>query len=250
LNGIGFVTRAWLVEIIVRVSELGGEFGDKFDANFITTRADGRTKRGEKVGRLAAEFELHATNGLLSDASESAAPPSMNSGDYALLGINEENRYAIGSLHAEQQPRGVCEGGIALWRLGGGLREKVNDVGMELLQGEQSRALSSDCGLEEAAIFCYGFAGIPLQEAKIQNFLSVEDAGSAGARAEAMDQPGNFRQGSELQNLQPGGALQQPRRRNGGTARGRLCVLTRAMISSECFRGGHNLNSIIAISRT
>ena len=102
LNGIGFVTRAWLVEIIVRVSELGGEFGDKFDANFITTRADGRTKRGEKVGRLAAEFELHAANGLLSDASESAAPPSMNSGDYALLGINEENRYAIGCLHGEQ----------------------------------------------------------------------------------------------------------------------------------------------------
>lgn len=198
LNGIGFVTRAWLVEIIVRVSELGGEFDDKFDANFITTRADGRTKRGEKVGRLAAEFKSHAANGLLSDASESAAPPSMNSGDYALLGINEENRYAIGSLHAEQQPMGVCEGGVALWRPGGGLREKVNDVGMDLLQGEQSKALSSDSGLEEAAIFCYGFAGIPLQEAKIQNFLSVDDASSAGARAEAMDKPGNFCPGSEL----------------------------------------------------
>ncbi len=198
LNRIGFVTRAWLVEIIVRVSELGGEFGDKFDANFITTRADGRTKRGKKVGRLAAEFELHAANGLLSDASESAVPPSMNSGDYALLGINEEKRYAIGSLHAEQQLMGVCERGVALWRLGGGLREKVNDVGMDLLQGQQSRAFSSDSGLEEAAIFCYGFAGIPLQDAQIQNFFSVEDAGAAGARAEAMDKPGNFRPGSEL----------------------------------------------------
>ena len=121
LNGIGFVTRAWLVEIIVRVSELGGEFGDKFDANFITTRADGRTKRGEKVSRLAAEFELHAANGLLSDASESAAPPSMNSGDYALLGINEENRYAIGSLHAEQKTRDVRKRGVAFRRIGGRL---------------------------------------------------------------------------------------------------------------------------------
>jgi len=27
---------------------------------------------------------------------------------------------------------------------------------------------------------------------------------------------------------------------------GGLCVLTGAMISSECLRGGHNLNSIIA----
>src|SRR4029077_8679330 len=99
---IGFRPRGGVNEKTRGVRELGGEFGDKFDANFITTRADGRTKRGEKVGRLAAEFELHAANGLLSDASESAAPPSMNSGDYALLGINEENRYAIGCLHAEQ----------------------------------------------------------------------------------------------------------------------------------------------------
>ena len=69
---------------------------------------------------------------------------------------------------------------------------------MDLLQGEQSSAFSSDSGLEEAAIFRYAFAGIPLHESKIQNFLSVEDAGSAGARAEAMDKPRNFPQVSEL----------------------------------------------------
>ena len=108
LNGIGLVPRAGLVKIVVGVSKLRGEFRDKFDANFIATRADGRTKRGEKVGRFAAEFELHAANGLLSDASQSATPTSMNSGDYTLLGINEENGHAIGSLHAEQQPRAVC----------------------------------------------------------------------------------------------------------------------------------------------
>jgi hypothetical protein len=52
--------------------------------------------------------------------------------------------------------------------------------------------------LEYAAIFCYGCAGIPLHEAEIQNFLSIEEAGTAEARAEAMDEPGKFGEGSEL----------------------------------------------------
>jgi hypothetical protein len=61
-----------------------------------------------------------------------------------------------------------------------------------------------------------------------------------------VDKPGNFRQRRELQNLQSAGTLQQPRRRHRGPACGRLCVLTRAMISIQCFRGSHNPNSIIA----
>jgi hypothetical protein len=246
LNGIGFVSGARLVEIVVGIGELRGEFRDKFDANFIATRANGRTERGEKVGRFATEFKLHAANRFLNDACKCAAPTSVNSGDDAFLRINEENRYAIGSLHAKQKPRGVCKGGVALWRLGGGLREKVNDVGMDLLEREQRSGFGGQSGLEQAAIFCYGFAGIPFHEPKIQNFLSVEDAGCTGARAEAVDEPGNFREGSELQDLQSAGALQRPRGRKGGTARGRGCVLTRAMISFQCFRGSHNLNSIIA----
>lgn len=121
LNGIGFVSRAGLVKIVVGVSKLRGEFRDKFDANFIATRADGGTEGGEKVGRFAAEFKLHTADGFLSDASECAAPTSMNRGDDMLLWINEENGNAIGSLHAEQRARGVCEGGVAFRRIGGRL---------------------------------------------------------------------------------------------------------------------------------
>ena len=119
LNGIGFVSRAGLVKIVVGVSKLRGEFRDKFDANFIATRAVGGTERGEKVGRFAAEFKLHTANGFLSDASERAAPTSMNRGDDVLLWINEENGNAIGSLHAEQKTRDVRNGGVAFRRIGG-----------------------------------------------------------------------------------------------------------------------------------
>ena len=137
LNGVGLVAGARLVEIIVGIGKLRGEFGDKLDADFVATRTDGRTERGEKVGRFAAEFELHAANGFLSDASESASPTSMDSSDYAFFGIDEENGNAIGSLDAEQETRGVCEGGVALAGLGDGLRKKMNEVGVDLFQREQ-----------------------------------------------------------------------------------------------------------------
>lgn len=103
LHGVGFVSRAWLVEIIVSVSELCRELGDEFHADFIAAGSDRGAKRGHQIGRFTAEFELHAANGLLSDAGECAAPASMNNGDGALLWIDEENRHAISSLHAEQK---------------------------------------------------------------------------------------------------------------------------------------------------
>ena len=134
LNGIGFVSGARFVEIIVRVGELRSEFADKLDANFIAARADGGAERGKNVDRSTAEFELHAANGFLSDARERAAPTSVNGGDDAFLWINEKNGHAIGSLHAEQQAGGVCERGVAFRRRGGGLREELNDVGVNLLQ--------------------------------------------------------------------------------------------------------------------
>lgn len=249
LNRIGFVSGARLVEIIVGVGKLRVEFSDQFDAHFIAARADGRPDRREKVGRFAAEFQLHVANGFLGDASEGAAPTSMNSGDDTLLWINQKNGHAIGGLHPEQKTGCVRKGSVALGRNSGGLRKEVNDVGMDLLHREQSRVLGADSGLQQATIACHGFAGIPLHEAKIQDFLPFEDAGSAGARAEAMDKPGKLREGSELQDLYPARALHRPRRGNGGTASGRLCVLTRAMISFQCFRGSHNPNSIIATRR-
>jgi hypothetical protein len=140
LNGVGFVAGARLVEIIVSIGELSGEFGDKLDANFIATRPDRRTERGAKVIRFAAEFESHTANSLLGDASEGAAPTGMNSSDYTLFGIDDENGDTIGRLNAEQQATVVCEGGVALAGLGCRLREKMNDVRMDLFQREQGGA--------------------------------------------------------------------------------------------------------------
>jgi len=187
LDGIGLVAGARLVEIIVSIGKLRGEFGDEFDADFIAARADRRTKRGEKTGRFAAEFESHTANRFLGDAREGPAPTGMNNSDDTLLWVDDENGDTIGSLHAEQQARGICEGRVALGWLGSGLREKMNDVGVNLLQRNQGKTLGGKSGLEKAAIFCYGRAGIPLHEAEIQNFFPIEEAGTAETSAEAVN---------------------------------------------------------------
>ena len=148
MNGIGFVAGARLVEIVVGIGKLSGEFGDKFDADFVATRANGRTERGEKIGGLAAEFKLHAANSLLGDARECAAPTGMSSGDYTLFGIDDDNGNTVGSLNAEQQASDVCEGSISLAGVGGRLREKMNDVGVDLLQREQGKVFGGQGGLE------------------------------------------------------------------------------------------------------
>ena len=78
-------------------------------------------------------------------------------------------------------------GGVALAWLGCRLREKMNDIRVDLFQREQGEAFGGQGGLKQAAIFCYDFAGIPLHKTEIQNLLSIEEAGTAEARAEAMD---------------------------------------------------------------
>ncbi len=86
----------------------------KFDADFITTRADGRAECGHEIGRFAAKFEPHAADGFFRDASECAPPTRMHGRDGAFLGIDEKNGNAIGGLHGEQKPGRICDGGIAL----------------------------------------------------------------------------------------------------------------------------------------
>ena len=64
LNWIGFVAGARLVEVFVAIGELGREFGNEFNADFVTARPDGWADCGEKIRGLAAKFGLHAADGL------------------------------------------------------------------------------------------------------------------------------------------------------------------------------------------
>ena len=82
---------------------MGREFDNQFGADFVAARADGRTDCSEKIRRVAGKFEVHGTDGFLGDASERAAPASMNGGDGSFLGIDEKDGDAIGGLNGEEK---------------------------------------------------------------------------------------------------------------------------------------------------
>jgi hypothetical protein len=88
----------------------------------------------------------------------------MNGGDGALFRIDEENRDAIGGLDAQEEAGTVCDGGIASARFGGCGVEKMDDIGMDLLERDEVEVRRAERGLEEAAVFEDVFLGVPFRK--------------------------------------------------------------------------------------
>jgi hypothetical protein len=173
LNRIGFVAGAELIEPFGGIGKLGLKLDGDFGADFVAATANGGADGGKQVGRFGAKVHLHLADSFGDDASESAAPSGMNSGDCAFLGIDEENRDAVGGLDAQEEAGTVCGGGIPAARFGRSGVEKLDDVGMELFERDECETVSAEGGLEAAAIFEDVFARVPFGEAEIQDLLAV-----------------------------------------------------------------------------
>jgi len=167
LDRIGLVTGAEFVKPAGGVGELGVELDGDFGADFVTAAADGGTDGGEEIGGLGAEVRLHLADGCDGDAGEGAAPSGVDGGDGAVFGVDEEDGDAVGGLDAEEEARAVCGGGISFAGLVGGGFEEVDDVGMDLLEGDELEIAGTEGGLEAAAVFEDIFASVPIGEAEI-----------------------------------------------------------------------------------
>ena len=64
-------------------------------------------------------MHLHGANGFGDDAGESAAPTRVNGGDGALLGVDQEDRNAVGGLHGEEEARSIGDQTITATGPGG-----------------------------------------------------------------------------------------------------------------------------------
>ena len=192
LNGIGLVTSAEFIEPFRSLGELGKKLSGDFGTDFIAAAADGGADGGEEIGRLGFEVHLQLADGFDDDALESAAPASMNGGDGALFGIDEEYGNAVSGLDTKEEARAVRDGGIALAGLGGCGVEKMNDIGMDLFQGDEFEIDRAEGGLEAAAVFEDVVLGVPFGEAEIENSFAALIADTAGLGAEAVDEPGEF----------------------------------------------------------
>jgi len=190
LERIGLFAGAGLVEVVCGIGELRGEFGDEVGGDFVAAGADRGADGSQKIGGLAAEFELHAADGFLGDTRESAAPAGVDGGNGSFFRIDEKNRHAIGGLDGEEQAGSVCGRSVAFASIGWGFRENANHVRVNLLQRNEVEIVGTERGLKATAVFEHVFAGVPFHEAEIEHFFGFERADAAGASAKAVDEPG------------------------------------------------------------
>ncbi len=246
LQRIGFFAGAGLIEIVRGIGELRGELGNEVGGNLVAAGTDGRADGGEKIGGLAAKFELHAADSFLGDAGERAAPTGMDGGDSAVLRINKKYGHAVGGLDGEELAGAIGGGSVAFARVGSCLRENPDQVRVDLPQGNEVEIACPERSLKTAAIFDDVFGGVPFHKAEVEDFFGFQGADAAGAGAEAVDEPGELEKGSELENLQAAGFAQAPWRGDAGDRRRRGHRLARATALQRSFSGSHNQTSIIA----
>ncbi len=246
LQRIGFFAGAGLIEIVRGIGELRGELGNEVGGNLVAAGTDGRADGGEKIGGLAAKFELHAADSFLGDAGERAAPTGVDCGDSTFFWINQEYGHAVSGLDGEELAGAIGGGSVAFAGVGGRLGENANQVRVDLFERNEFEIGGTESRLKAPAIFEDVFAGVPFHEAEIEDFFGFEGADAAGAGAEAVDEPGELEKGSELENLQAAGFAQAPWRGNAGDRRRRGHRLARATALQRSFSGSHNQTSIIA----
>jgi len=78
----------------------------------------------------------------------------------------------------------------------------MNHVGVDLLKGEELMVTGGEGGLKLAAIFADGFAVVPFHVTEVENPFRVKVAQTAGAGAEAVDEPGKPGKGSKFEDVQ------------------------------------------------
>lgn len=130
----------------------------------------------------------------------------------------------------------------------------MNDVRMDLFQRGLLKARSAKHGLKFGAIGENIFAGIPIHEAEIEDFLIAERACATSTHAESMDQPGEFREGGDFEDLETAGFAETPEGRETWMGGGGTRASRASGTHSLCRRGWgpfrHDSDSIIgAIGR-
>ena len=159
----------------------------------------------------------------------------------AVFRIYKKNWHAIGGLYAEEKAGAIGDGGIAAARQVRQCFDFMNDVGMKLSERGQREVVCATRGLEAAAVLQDVFAGVPIGETKIEHFFSVEVAVAAGASAETVHQPGEFRKGSDFKDSNAADSVLAPMAGASFRAARLACCTTRF----KCLGGSHNPNSII-----
>ncbi len=161
-----------------------------FRADRVTTPADGRAQHRDHAFGMRAEGHLHPAERLRGDPPERAAPSGVHRGHGVPPRVHQKNGNAVGGLHAEQNPRRVRDGRIALWRPGGSSFQYVDDVGVDLPQGQKLHPGGAQRPQQLCPVGLNVLASVPLGESQVEHAPAIEPAHATRACREAVHQPG------------------------------------------------------------
>ncbi len=129
---------------VFHFTEQGGSIGElRFElrsdlfANFIAAALDSRSDRSPNVPRATAKIADHLSNALLDNALHSAAPTGVKNSNGALFHIDHHQRNAVCRLNGDQETGSRRYESITNEMLGWNRIYGVNQVGMNLSQGNQ-----------------------------------------------------------------------------------------------------------------
>ena len=89
---------------------------------------------------------MKLADGFGDDAGQCSPPASVDGSDGTLLGVDQENRDAVGGLNGEQKTGAVGDGSVALAGFTSRPIEKMDDVGMDLFKGDQRETRCAEGG--------------------------------------------------------------------------------------------------------
>jgi hypothetical protein len=193
-HGIFLAHRVQLLNLtkqFVRVGELGFELHAHFGANLKAALANTRADGSLKVLGLAPKIAPHLAHTLLHNATQRAAPSSMEHADRFALGVDENHGQAIGGLHAKDKAGRIRDDAVAN-QLGLGLpRDGVNAIRMNLTQRNKGRGdvpltHGANALQEDFAIARYGLTTLFLGKTYVQAGRAVGLTETSGTRAETV----------------------------------------------------------------
>jgi len=128
------------------VDELGFELCANFLANLVATALNAWADGGFEVAGAGAEVAEHFSDAFFDDALEGAAPSGVEDADGAMFGVDQDHGEAVGGLNGEQEAGCGGEESVAGWMVGGGGVDAVDDVGVDLAEGDQGPAIDGGFG--------------------------------------------------------------------------------------------------------
>ena len=155
LDGVGLVAGAEFVEVVGGVGELGEELGGDFGADFVAAAADAGADGGEEVGGLVLKCICIWPMVLAAMRARVPRQPAWMAATARFLGSTRRMGTQSAVWMARRRLGGLVMRGVALADFGRGGVEKMDDIGVELFQGDEVEI----CGAERRIGSGGGFPG-------------------------------------------------------------------------------------------